>query len=147
MAKVEHRTRIVAMAKWGANNKSAIHYEEIRPMPLTNRLPITTDCSGFATLCYYLAGCPDPNGFGYNGSGYTGTLIGHGKEIPLKKVRGGDLVIYGPGTGDHVAVIIDTTIPSNPLAVSHGDENGPTVIRVFDDPRSKRYFQYVTTTG
>ena len=39
------------------------------------RLPLTTDCSGFVTLCYAWAGAPDPRGLGYSGQGWTGTLL------------------------------------------------------------------------
>ncbi|MHB8469552.1 MAG: Hint domain-containing protein [Gaiellaceae bacterium] len=45
---------------------------EMRPIPLARTLPLTTDCSGFVTLCYHLAGAPDPNGRGYDGQGWTG---------------------------------------------------------------------------
>src|SRR6201981_1984334 len=63
------RGRIVAAARWGIRNEPRIHYGLIRPFPLTRALPLTTDCSGFATLCYYLAGAPDPNGRDYDGTG------------------------------------------------------------------------------
>ena len=147
MTVTDHRTQIVYWARWGKANEPKIHYAEVRPMPLTNKLPLTTDCSGFVTLCYHLAGCPDPNGLGYNGQGYTGTLVAHGKQIPLNKVRPGDVCILGPGTGDHAVIISDTTNPTNPLCISHGEESGPEQYPINNDSRSKRFFQYVTTTG
>lgn len=65
------------------------------------------DCSAFATLCYKEAGCEDPNGFGYNGAGNTGSLIAKG--IRVAAPQPGDLAFYGgtesyPG---HVAVVVD----------------------------------------
>lgn len=147
MTVVEHRTEIIKWARWGVANEKAIHYQEIRPMPLNNRLPLTTDCSGFVTLCYFLAGAPDPNGLNYNGQGYTGTLIGHGYQIILSKVHPGDVCILGPGNGDHAVIISDISNPLNPFVISHGEESGPEVRHLNDDPRSKRFFQYVTTTG
>jgi len=53
------RQKIVAAARWGIENEPRIHYGEVRPMPLGRTLPLTTDCSGFVTICYFLAGAPD----------------------------------------------------------------------------------------
>ena len=62
------RAKIVAAARWGIEHEPQIHYAEARPFPLTRALPLTTDCSGFVTLCYFLAGAPDPNGLDYSGT-------------------------------------------------------------------------------
>ncbi len=68
------------------------------------------DCSSFATACYWISGCPDPNGLGYNGFGYTGTLARHGKVVSLAQSKQGDLVFYGSAwPWSHVAVISDAT--------------------------------------
>ena len=74
------------------------------------------------TLLWWLSGAPDPNGLGYNHTGYTGTLLSHCTHIPAGKVVPGDLVVYGPGSGQHVAVIVAVN-GSDILTVSHG---GPT---------------------
>ena len=61
-----------------AGGGTEIHYRESRPIPALDRprsLPLETDCSGFATLCYSWAGAPDPNGNGFSGEGYTGTML------------------------------------------------------------------------
>ena len=50
---------------------------------------------GFVTWCYKSGGASDPNGFDYNGYGFTGTLLQHGKQVPLGSIRAGDLVFYG----------------------------------------------------
>ena len=83
MATVRHQ--IVTAALWGIANEPQIHYGEIRPIPLARTLPLTTDCSGFVTVCYFLAGAPDPNGLDYSGEGWTGTLLRnleHGRLPP-----------------------------------------------------------------
>jgi len=77
------------------------------------------DCSAFATWCYWVAGAPDPNGLGYNGQGWTGTQVDHGKVV--KDPKPGDLVFYGPGPNrTHVAVFV-----GNGKVVGHGQEGGP----------------------
>lgn len=134
------RDRIVSVARKGVRNEPRIHYKEIRPFPLTFRLPLTTDCSGFATLCYRLAGLPDPNGLNYNGTGYTGTLLDHGK--PVITPEPGDLVFYGPGTALHVAVVVKGGF--DPLTISHGKEGGPEYVYVSQDNRQPvRFISYL----
>lgn len=102
-------------------------------MPLTERFPLATDCSGFVTLCYFLGGAPDPNGLGFNGSGYTGTLLSWGKHIPLSSVRPGDAIVYGPGSGWHTALIVEGG--ADPLTISLGEQGDPSLVRVSQDGR------------
>jgi hypothetical protein len=122
------RQKIVQHAEWGIVHASQIHYTQdarrddfLRAKP-HDKLPIWTDCSGFATFCYLLAGAPDPNGLGYRSVGYTGTLLTHGKQVstPLP----GDLIVYGPGTGHHVVIYLKTWHGAW-IVASHGDEHGP----------------------
>ncbi len=131
------RDKVVACAHWGVEHEPQIHYKETRPMPLSKTLPLTTDCSGFATLCYRDAGAPDPNGLGYNGQGYTGTLLNHG--VAVDHPQPGDLVFYGPGTAYHVAVVVEAG--PDPLTVSHGEESGPEYVRVSQDNRQPVRFR------
>ena len=119
------RQKIVAAARWGIANEPRIHYGQIRPMPLTRALPLTTDCSGFVTLCYYLAGAPDPNGLGYSGRGWTGTLLRHLAETDV--ARAGDIVVFGAYPGRHCAIVLRGG--ADPLLASHGMERGPVAIR------------------
>jgi cell wall-associated NlpC family hydrolase len=122
------RQKIVAAARWGIANEPRIHYGEVRPIPLGRRLPLTTDCSGFVTVCYFLAGAPDPNGRGYDGAGYTGTLLGHLPRLPgPPDARRGDLVVWGAYPGRHVALVLAPG--EDPLLCSHGQERGPLAIR------------------
>ena len=128
------RARIVATARWGVANASRIHYAETRPIPLpaAGTLPplsLTTDCSGFVTICYRAAAAPDPNGNGYSGAGFTGTLLQRGLRLTVPSP--GDVVVYGGGTGHHAALIVSGG--TDPLTVSHGSEAGPLLIRVSEE--------------
>ncbi|HVS86344.1 MAG TPA: hypothetical protein VHD91_12000 [Gaiellaceae bacterium] len=125
------RERIAANAHWGIAHEARIHYDERRPIDglgEARRLPLHTDCSGFATLCYAWAGAPDPNGLGFDGQGWTGTMLRHMTEIPLARVQPGDLVIWGPPPGHHVALVLEND-GEDPLLCSHGQEKGPLAIR------------------
>jgi hypothetical protein len=121
------REKIVTAARWGIEHEPEIHYGEIRPIPLGRRLPLTTDCSGFVTLCYYLAGAPDPNGSRYSGYGWTGTLLRHLTPIGPVDVRKGDIVVWGSYPGRHCAIVLEAD--DDPLLCSHGMERGPMAIR------------------
>jgi hypothetical protein len=117
------RKKIVAEGKWGAAHRGQIHYRQTRPIDGINhphKLPLNTDCSGFVTLCYKWAGAPDPNGNGYNGSGYTGTLDAHMRHIPQSRLQPGDLCLW---KGKHVSLVVQTG--ADPLLISHGEERGP----------------------
>lgn len=125
------RHKIVTIAQWGVRNEPDIHYEQRRPIDGIDdpyKLPLHTDCSGFVTLCYQWANAPDPNGKGFIGLGYTGTLLQHMKHIMKSMIMIGDLVVYGNFPGHHVAVIVAGPA-SDPLLVSHGEEKGPEYIR------------------
>jgi peptidoglycan hydrolase-like protein with peptidoglycan-binding domain len=141
------RPGIVAWAKWGVANKDKIHYQQIRPFPLTSKLPLTIDCSGFATLCYFLAGAPDPNGLNYNHYGYTGTLLQRGRKISLAEAQPGDLIVYGAGTGEHVAIVVEND-GRDPMTISMGQESDPSYVRVSQDGRKPQtYLRFNTATN
>lgn len=125
------RQAIVAAARWGIRNEPRIHYGEVRPIPLARRLPITTDCSGFVTLCYFLAGAPDPNGREYDGEGWTGTLLRHMAHI--EEPRAGDVVVFGAYPGHHAALVLAPG--DDPLLASHGQERGPVEVRFSTESR------------
>lgn len=122
------RDLIVANGKWGIANEPRIHYSQgaerddfLRAAP--RHLPLTTDCSGFVTACYKWAGAPDPNGLNYNVVGFTGTLLDHGRWVPLAEIKPADLVIWGPYPGHHTAVALEHA--KDPELSSHGSEGGP----------------------
>lgn len=134
------REWVVRLCHWGIANTGAIHYAEKRPIPLPHphvlpKLPLTTDCSGWATICYRYAGASDPGGSGYNGQNFTGTFLKHMKHINIASVKAGDLVVYGVKsnpTGHHVAVVMNAGkhTPDTIVTCSHGSENGPLQITV-----------------
>jgi cell wall-associated NlpC family hydrolase len=91
---------IVQAAQRALSQKSRYTYRQYRPMAssLFDAFAYNhTDCSAFVTLCYKAGGAPDPNGFGYNGSGFTGTLWAHGNYIGKNISDGqpGDLAFFG----------------------------------------------------
>lgn len=127
------RQAIVAAARWGIRNEPRIHYGEIRPIPLGRRLPLTTDCSGFVTVCYFLGGAPDPNGRGYDGEGSTRTLLEHMENVDRRAVEAGDIVVWGEYPGHHCAIVLEPG--ADPLVASHGQERGPLEIRFSTESR------------
>jgi peptidoglycan hydrolase-like protein with peptidoglycan-binding domain len=123
------REQIVLNARWGIAHDRQIHYRQTRPMDGLHeprKLPLYTDCSGFVTLCYAWAGAPDPNGLAYSGTGYTGTLLQTMRRIPKSGVQPGDLVVWGPGTGRHVALVLEGG--PDPALASLGQDRGPVAV-------------------
>lgn len=90
---------------------------------------VTMDCSEAVTELCKWAGLRDPNGLAYRYAGYTGTLLAHLPHFsdPADAYTGG-LVVYGPGTGDHVSMVYDRG--RDPLLWSHGREGGPELIHL-----------------
>jgi hypothetical protein len=128
------RNIIVDWAKWGVDNHLHFNYTEgPQRMSAINvwppKFPIYADCSASVTLWYNLAGAPDPNGNHYNGYGYTGTLLSHGTHIPLAHVVPGDVVVYGPGTGWHTALVVEVH-GQDVLTISHGQQGDPSYVWV-----------------
>ena len=130
------RKRIVGWALWGCKNTGRIGYTQdgaVRLVGLATRgmLPLATDCSAFATLCYSWAGAPNPNAAGAydpRGPAYTGTMLGHCRRIPKSAAQAGDLVVWTPpNTGQHVCLVVSGG--ADPVLVSHGDESGPKRLR------------------
>jgi hypothetical protein len=76
------------------------------------------DCSSIATWAYWVSEYPDPNGLGYNGTGYTGTLQDHGVAVSRANLKRGDLVFYS--NPDHVAVYV-----GNGRVIGFGGQGGP----------------------
>lgn len=133
------REQIVAFATWGCDNEPQIHYLQSRPIEGLNqpkKLPLNTDCSGFATDCYKWAGGPDPNGRKFSGAGWTGDMVATGRHIAKGAVKPGDLIVYGgPAAKQHVCVVLETG--DDPLLASHGQEKGPFRIRFSQETAAK----------
>jgi cell wall-associated NlpC family hydrolase len=127
----DKRQVIVAAALLGYRNRYSIHYTQgpsrmqgVRHHLKPPQFPNYEDCSSFATWCYYAAGVRDPNGLGYNGYGYTGTLGAHGHRV--SNPQPGDLCLYGSAPRfHHVTIYIGAG-----KCVSHGGEPGPLLLPV-----------------
>lgn len=110
---------------------AGIHYAQERPIACFGVEPIdgfTTDCSGHATCAYYYSGAPDPNGRGFDGYGYTGTLLNNPEVSAPYEV--GDLAIYGPSTSatSHVCTCMEAGDASSARWCSHGSEAAPSKV-------------------
>jgi hypothetical protein len=124
--KVTVREKFVEMMLWGIAHEPSIHYREARPIPEglpIHTYPFVTDCSGWLTLMAKWAGAPDPNGNGFSGEGYTGTMIEHCRHITKEMLRPGDLIVFGAYPGHHVVGVIEPG--DDPVVGSHGQEAGP----------------------
>lgn len=129
----EKRRAIVATAMFGYSHRSTMHYTQtalrmwgVRNKVKPPKVPPYEDCSSFSTWCYWVAGAPDPNGpvYNYNGYGYTGTMVEHGRKIEPRDLKLGDLVFYGRrAVPSHVAVYVGSG-----RVVSHGSEVGPLLL-------------------
>ncbi|WP_052434516.1 peptidoglycan-binding domain-containing protein [Streptacidiphilus melanogenes] len=134
------RQQMVDNCLWGVQNQAQIHYAETRPMPINipkGSLPITTDCSGFATLMAKWSGAGDPNGSGFNGQGYTGTMLQHCQHISAAETLPGDLVVFGADSGTHVVVLVESAAGGlGAMCVSHGQEADPIKVSLEVESKS-----------
>jgi hypothetical protein len=95
------RETIVAAAAYWYSHRYQIAYSQYRPFQRGRPpwVPSRWDCSGFVTCCYEAGNAPDPNGRGYDGLGYTGTLMERGTTVSRYNLKPGDLVFYGSSLG------------------------------------------------
>ena len=131
-----NRQAVVSNALWGAEvatrQPKQIHYGEVRPIRGAPRqLPLTTDCSGFVTLCYQWAGAPDPNGTHYDGTGSTGTMLHACAHIRPNEAQLADLIVFGAAPGTHVVLIVETG--PDPVVVSQRVVNSSNTSVIFTD--------------
>lgn len=99
------RRAILNAARYWYSFRFQIPYAQERPFALLKppAVPRRLDCSEFATICHYAGGAPDPNGRGYDGQGYTGTLMSRGFRCNLSDLEIGDLIFYGWSTQNNAA--------------------------------------------
>lgn len=126
------RTKIVAACTLTYNHRGEIDYTQgprrmegviLRLKP--PRFPRMMDCSSGATWLYYAAGAPDPNGRGFDGFGYTGTLARQGRQVTIATAKPGDLVFYDIYPYSHVTVYLGMG-----RCWSHGSSAGPYILPV-----------------
>jgi hypothetical protein len=130
------RATLLSAAMVLYNRRSIVHYTQgpARMWIVRNRLRTVArlaampydyeDCSSSVTGLYYVAGLSDPNGLGYAGYGFTGTLAEHGYAIPAATAKVGALYFYGSGFPYHHVTM--NVAPGR--AFSHGSESGPSII-------------------
>lgn len=95
--------------------------------------PPAADCSAFAFWCVGYNGLALPFGIrdtmnGANGqSGYTGTMLLHGKQVHnMANVQRADCVIYGHAwPGQHTAVVVGRRSDGKIMVISHGHPGAP----------------------
>jgi hypothetical protein len=147
MATVAQRGKLASLMDELVAHTGAVHYREIRPMrthwiasrallerALRSPAGVTMDCSESVTLLCRLAGLKDPNGVGYDGTGYTGTLLKHLPHYTNpSKAKIGALVVFGPKSGHHVCMV--RRPGANPVLFSHGSERGPFWISLEQEKR------------
>jgi hypothetical protein len=135
------RAAITDYCKRCVANEPGWHYSQNRPMSHLGVAPEsggTCDCSGHSTGAYFWAkkvtgvAVPDPNGCGYNGSGYTGTLIDNPK-VTSGKYQVGDLAIYGdsPYHTTHVVTCVKAGDRNTSQWCSMGSESAPYMVALF----------------
>jgi hypothetical protein len=148
------RIRVVRSAMLGRMNAAEVHYTmgPRRWDGITNRcrahlrrFPRFAACSSYVTWCIWDAlGGPNAgpdvvNGESWKG-GYTGTMKQKGRRVPggLANAKPGDLVLYGPGTGRHVTIVVGTD-----RVISHGSEAGPHLLKPDYRPDVSEVRRYV----
>lgn len=113
------------------------HYAQVRPFPLLMppAILVRTDCSGFSTACFFVAGAPDPNGpaYRYSGYGYTGSLVGQGAATTKDKAGPGCLAFYGHTPPERASAAFPVGSPTHVATclsagyiASDGQESGPS---------------------
>ena len=119
-------------AKWAIANHGQFVYTQTpaRWHMVTSppgSLPQSADCSSFVTALAKWAGASDPNGLAFK-AGYTGTLLSHCNHIDREQAQMGDLIVYGPGTGDHAVFVMQRIFGDGGAdfwVASHGHAGDP----------------------
>lgn len=97
---------------------------------LTSGGRLMFDCSGAITCIYkWTPPLHDPNGLHYSHEGYTGTMLAHLPHYTdPRRARVGAIVIFGPGTGVHGAMVLEPG--DDPVLFSHGAEEAAGPIKL-----------------
>lgn len=128
------QARLLAAATILYNRRAVVHYTEgpARMWIVRNRYTLEglgtmaqdwEDCSSSITGIYDIADLLDPNGLGFDGLGFTGTLAEHGVSIGLNQAQIGSLGFYGHFPYSHVILNVGVN-----RWFSHGSEAGPLLL-------------------
>lgn len=134
------RAEIAQTALWGvAHHARSFYTEGAQRGDSYNRpfeLPFYADCSFAFEDWYHWNHAPSPAG--KSGVVYTGTELTTGEHIALfhRNAKGieidnvlpADGVVFGPGTGFHIAMIVARRADLDHLCVSHGTQGDPQLI-------------------
>jgi hypothetical protein len=140
--RLEARARAVDAMTLLLNHKTQVHYTQgpRRWDGINHKLnahiggyPNYADCSSSVTWALWNGlWIPFRNRDTVNAtawkSGYTGTMLNHGKEVKhLGNVLRADCVIYGRkgSDGEHTAMIVGRNKSGHPMVISNGSEAGP----------------------
>jgi hypothetical protein len=139
------RAQIIHAANWLVDHNHGCTYSE-GPLRLScvhkpYQVPFVSDCSAGIECLYSWANAPDPSELGYAGDPYTGTLVAHGKLIRASRARSADVVIFGPDTGWHAALVMGGG--SDPVVWSMGEQGDPRFYRVSVVEQAVAYVNHV----
>lgn len=143
------RELLVAMGRYLIARQAQVHYAQTRSSTdimsshglsfaqvqalFSKGGSITMDCSEAVTTLFRWADLKDPNGLGYDGYGYTGTLLQHLPHFTdTNEANPGTIVIFGAYPGEHACMVLEHD-KTNPLLFSHGSEADPRAIRLHDE--------------
>jgi hypothetical protein len=126
------RPGIVHAAHWLVDHREQCTYTEDAPERVDSirrpfSVPFASDCSSGVTALYSWGGAKDPNELGFGGDPWTGTLVARGRLISASSARSCDVVIFGPDTGWHAALVLEVT--PDPVLWSMGEEGDPRIYR------------------
>jgi len=153
MVSAMQRSAMMSIAQFLIDNHDHINYAETRgpndPMSLRggtladlerifrNGGKISMDCSEAVTLICRLAGLRDPNGAGYDGYGYTGTLYDHLPHYGnVLDAHDGAIMIFGINPTVHAVMRMSSPDGKNPWLFSHGSQGGPRHIQLSDEEQA-----------
>lgn len=121
--------------------QSQIHYRQYRPMDITRWSldhlnyemehggQMWADCSEMVTALFHWVGAKDPNGMSYDGYGNSQTMWSHLPHYYTASTANiGTIVTFGTGGWEHTTTVFDPG--PDPILFSHGDEDGPGLIRL-----------------
>ena len=95
------------------------------------------DCSGAIECIMKWGKVKDPSGYGFRVQGYTGSMLAHLPHYDNgKRARVGAIVIFGPATGEHGAMVLEADrVNGDPLLFSHGFRGATGPIRLHREAR------------